>query len=224
MRTKVFQIATLLLATIFSSNAFSQTNSKKMEQFTPQNSAIILIDHQKSTMEWIYSQDKKGLENNLRMLSRLAVDLNVPLLITTTMEDYVGQTFEGIQKAAPIQYSNRVKRGGTINCFLDPNFNQAVKNLGRKKLFIAGLTTDICLFQTVKGAVNNGYEVIVIADASGSMTKMADEVSFDFFRQLGVKVYSSNAVLAELFPDFGTPEGQKAMQISIAEVVSKLGK
>lgn len=224
MTKKVFQFALLLVSTIFSSNVYSQSNSKKMEQFTPQNSAILLVDHQKSTMDWIYSQDKKGVENNLRMLARLGVDLNIPLLITTTMEDYVGATYEGIQQVAPTQYANRVKRGGTINCFLDPNFNQAVKNLGRKKLFIAGLTTDICLLQTVKGALNNGYEVIVIADASGSMTKMADEVSFDYFRQMGVKVYSSNAVLAELYPDFGTPEGQKAMQISIDEVVSKLGK
>jgi nicotinamidase-related amidase len=131
-----------------------------MEQFTPQNSAILLVDHQKSTMDWIYSQDKKGVENNLIMLSRLGVDLNIPLLITTTMEDYVGATYEGIQDVAPKQYANRVKRGGTINCFLDPNFNQAVKHLGRNKLFIAGLTTDICLLQTVKGALNNYYEVI----------------------------------------------------------------
>ena len=202
----------------------NQSNSKKMEQFTPQNSAILLVDHQKSTMEWIYSQDKIAVENNLKMLSRLGVELNTPLLVTTTMEDYVGQTFEGIQKFAPIQYANRVKRGGTINCFLDPIFNQSVKNLERKKLIIAGLTTDICLLQTVKGALAEGYDVIVVSDASGSMTKMADDVSFDFFRQLGVKVYSSNAVLAELFPDFGTTEGQKAMQISIEEVVSKLGK
>lgn len=224
MTKKIYQITMLLVATIFSSNVYSQSNSKKMEQFTPQNSAILLVDHQKSTMEWIYSQDKKGVENNLRMLTRLGNDLKTPLLITTTMEDYVGPTFDGIQKAAPTQYTNRVKRGGTINCFLDPNFNKAVKELGRKKLIIAGLTTDICLLQTVKGAVAEGYEVIVVSDASGSMTKMADEVSFDFFRQIGVKVYSSNAVLAELYPDFGTPDGQKAMQISIDEVVSKLGK
>ena len=224
MKKKVFQVMLILAASILTRNVYSQSISNQMEQFTPQNSAILLVDHQKMTMDWIYSQDKKGVENNLTMLARLGNDLSIPLLITTTMEDYVGPTYEGIQQVAPIAYSNRVKRGGTINCFLDSNFNQAAKNLGRKKLFIGGLTTDICLLQTVKGALNNGFEVIVIADASGSMTKMADEVSFDYFRQIGVKVYSANAVLAELYPDFGTPDGQKAMQISIDEVVSKLGK
>lgn len=56
-----------------------------MEQFTPQNSAILLVDHQTSTMDWIYSQDKKNVENNLRMLARVGAEVNVPLLITTTM-------------------------------------------------------------------------------------------------------------------------------------------
>lgn len=220
-----------IITLLFATTLFAQKNnfdkaqiSKKIEQFTPQNSAIILVDHQKMTMDWIYSQDRKAVENNLRMLARLGVDLNIPLLITTTMEEQVGPTFEGIQQVAPKQYGNRVKRGGTINCFLDPNFSAAVKALGKKKLFIAGLTTDICLLHSVQGAVREGYEVIVVSDASGSMTKMADENSFDYFRQIGVPVYSSNSVLSELYPDFGTPDGQKAMKISLEEVVSKLGK
>lgn len=224
MIKNIFQPLLLITAMLISSPIFSQSNSKKMEQFTPQNSAILLVDHQKMTMDWIYSQDRKGVERNLQMLARLGNDMNIPLLITTTMEDMVGPTFEGIQRVAPQQHANRIKRGGTINCFLDPNFSKAVKALGRKKMFIAGLTTDICLLQTVKGALNEGYEVVVIADASGSMTKMADEVSFDYFRQIGVKVYSANAVLSELYSDFGTPDGQKAMQISMEEVVSKLGQ
>jgi len=220
-----------IVALLFTASAFAQKRNlekeqkpNKLEQFSPQNSAILLIDHQKMTMDWIYSQDRKAVENNLRMIARLGVDLNIPLLITTTMEEQVGPTFEGIQQVAPKHYNNRVKRGGTINCFLDPNFSAAVKALGKKKLFIAGLTTDICLLHTVQGAVREGYEVIVISDASGSMTKMADENSFDYFRQMGVLVYSSNSVLSELYPDFGTPDGQKAMQISLEEVVSKLGK
>jgi len=228
--TKMITLVTNI-AFLFTTSVFAQKNNSdngkmfnKLEQFSPKNSAILLIDHQKMTMDWIYSQDRKAVENNLRMIARLGVDLNIPLLITTTMEEQVGPTFEGIQQVAPKQYDNRVKRGGTINCFLDPNFSAAVKTLGKKKLFIAGLTTDICLLHTVQGAVREGYEVIVISDASGSMTKMADENSFDYFRQMGVLVYSSNSVLSELYPDFGTPDGQKAMQISLEEVVSKLGK
>jgi hypothetical protein len=65
---------------------------------------------------------------------------------------------------------------------------------------------------------------MVVADACGSMTPMADEVSFNYLRQLGVYVVSANSVLSELYSDFGSAEGQKAMQINLEEVVSKLGK
>ena len=193
-------------------------------QFTPENCAILLVDHQKTTMDWIYSQDKKTVENNLRMMARIGAELNVPLLITTTMEEQVGLTFEDIQKLAPTQFANRIKRGGTINCFLDDNFSAAVRNLGKKKLIICGLTTDICLLHTVQGAIRGEYEVMVVADACGSMSQLADDLSFAYLRQFGVSVVSANSVLSELYSDFSSPDGQKAMQINLEEVVSKLGK
>jgi nicotinamidase-related amidase len=223
MMKKVFQVTLFVVAIIGSVACFGQT-AKVPTQFTAQNAAILLVDHQAMTMNWIYSQDKKNVENNLRMLARIGAELKVPLLITTTMEEQVGQTWVDIQKLAPTQYANRIKRGGTINCFIDPNFNAAVKALGKKKLIICGLTTDICLLHTVQGALRNGYEVMVVADACGSMSKLADDLSFDYLRQLGVYVVSANSVLSELYSDFGSPEGQKAMKINLEEVVSKLGK
>ena len=224
MSKKIFQLALLFVATIFTSAVYSQKNIKKSATFTPQNSAILLVDHQKMTMDWIYSQDRKNVENNLRMLSRIGSEVNVPLLITTTMEEQVGLTWEGIQQTAPKQFENRIKRGGTLNCFIDSNFKTAVKNLNKKNLIIGGLTTDICLLHTVTTAIELGYNVIVVADASGSMTKMADETSFDYFRQIGARVLSANATVTELYQDFSTPDGQKVMKINIEEVVSKLGK
>ncbi|WP_051881948.1 isochorismatase family protein [Chryseobacterium soli] len=223
MTKKLFQTALLIVATMISVVSFGQT-SKTSTKFTPQNSAILLIDHQKTTMDWIYSQDKKTVENNLRMLARIGAEVHVPLLITTTMEEQVGLTWEGIQQAAPAQFAARIKRGGTLNCFIDPNFKTAVKNLNRKNLIICGLTTDICLLHTVTSAIELGYNVIVVADASGSMSTMADETSFDYFRQIGATVLSANAAVTELFQDFSTPDGQKVMKINLEEVVSKLGK
>ncbi|MFY7810165.1 MAG: isochorismatase family protein [Flavobacterium sp.] len=224
MSKKNFQLAMLFLASIFTSAIYSQKNMNKTARFTPQNAAILLIDHQKMTMDWIYSQERKNVENNLRMLSWIGSELNVPLLITTPMEEQVGLTWEGIQQTAPKQFENRIKRGGTLNCFIDPNFKTAVKNLNKKNLIICGLTTDICLLHTVTTAIELGYNVIVVADASGSMTKMADETSFDYFRQIGARVLSANATVTELYQDFSTKDGQKVMQINIEEVVSKLGK
>lgn len=212
-----------ILITVFSVCSVSAQKAG-LVSFTPENSAILLVDHQKTTVDWIRSMPREASVANVRMLARIGAELNVPLIITTTMEDYVGKTIQDIQDLAPKQYAARIKRGGTLNCFLDPNYVAAVKATGRKNLIIAGLTTDICLLHTVEGAVRAGYTVIVVGDACGSMTAAADQFTFDYLRSMGVRVLGGNAVLSELYTDFGTDQGKKAMQINLDEIVSKLGK
>ena len=187
------------------------------------NSAILLIDHQDMTVGWIQSQPKDLVVANVRMLARIGSELGVPLLVTSTMEQQIGTNIKDVQETAPAAYAARVKRGGTLNCFLDPAFKSAVAKLGRKSLILAGLTTDICLFHTSVGALKEGYEVSIVADACGSMSALADSVTFDRMRGLGMTVTAGNQVLTELFTDFGTAEGQKAMKINLEEIVSKQG-
>ncbi|MCX6046602.1 MAG: isochorismatase family protein [Chloroflexi bacterium] len=193
-----------------------------MEKFTPQNAAILLIDHQDMTVSWIKSLPKEVVIANVRMLARLGAELNIPHLVTSTMEDNIGTNIQDIQATAPTAYAQRIKRGGTLNCFLDENFRAAVKALGRKNLIMAGLTTDICLYHSAVGANEEGYTVQVVADACGSMSALADQLTYDRLRQAGVVITGGNQVLTELYQDFGTEAGQQAMQINLQEIVSKL--
>ena len=205
--------------------AMAETDPETAGAATFRNdAAILLIDHQDMTVSWIRSQPQDMVIANVRMLARLGEEMNIPLLVTSTMEDNIGTNIKDIQETAPKAYAARIKRGGTLNCFLDPAFAAAVAALGRKTLIMAGLTTDICLFHTAMGAMEAGYTVLVVADACGSMTAMADEVTFDRLRGAGAVVTVANQALTELFTDFGTAEGQVAMNINLQEVVSKLGK
>ncbi len=190
--------------------------------FTPDNAAIVLIDHQDMTVSWIYSQPQATTVNNVRMLARVGAELGVPHMVTSTMEDAIGTNIKDIQELAPDAYAARIKRGGTLNAFLDPAFVEAVKGLGRSNLILAGLTTDICLFHTSRGAIEAGYEVQVVADACGSSSVSSDQNTFERLRALGVTITGGNQILSELFTDFGTPVGQKAQQINMDEIVSKM--
>ena len=190
--------------------------------FTADNAAIVLIDHQDLTVSWIYSQPQATTVNNVRMLARVGAELGVPHMVTSTMEDAIGTNIKDVQELAPDAYAARVKRGGTLNAFLDAAFVEAVKGLGRSNLILAGLTTDICLFHTARGAVEAGYEVQVVADACGSSSVSSDQNTFDRLRALGVTVTGGNQILSELFTDFGTPLGQKAQKINMDEIVSKM--
>ena len=189
--------------------------------FSPDTAAILLIDHQDMTVGWINSQPKETCVNNVRMLARVGAELGVPLLVTSTMEDQIGTNIKDVQELAPDAYANRIKRGGTLNTFLDPSFVAAVKSLGRDRLILAGLTTDICLFHSAVGAIDAGYEVQVVADACGSSSTLADAVTFDRLRSLGAVVTDGNQILSELYTDFGTPQGQQAQQINLEEIIQR---
>ena len=189
--------------------------------YTPQDSAILLIDHQDMTVGWINSQPRETCINNVRMLARIGEELGVPLLVTSTMEDQIGTNIKDIQELAPAAYARRIKRGGTLNTFLDPSFVDAVHGLGRQKLILAGLTTDICLFHSAVGALQAGYDIQVVGDACGSSSQLADNLTFSRLRSLSAIITDGNQILSELYTDFGTAQGQKAQQINLEEIIQR---
>jgi len=190
--------------------------------FTPADTAIVLVDHQPGVLAMVGSVPAAVVTSNAATLARLGEETEVPLLITSTRETiaFLGTNLAGIQTAAPTAYENRVRRGGTLNAFDDPAFVAAVKALNRPNLVIAGLLTDVCLFHSVVSAVDAGYRVLVVADASGTTTTLGDAVSYDRLRSLGAEVATTYGILFELFSDLSTPEGQQAEAIAAGSLVA----
>ena len=195
-----------------------------METFTTADSVIILVDHQTTTLDWVKSLPKETVVASCRVMAKMAQTYAMPLVLTTTMEEYVGPTVDDIRTAAQEAFDQRFKRGGQLNCWDDPALQEHVKGLGRPNVILAGLTTDICLFWAAMGALDLGYKVMVVADGCGTMTPLGDQMTFDRLRTAGVTVTVTNQFVTELVNNFGTPEGQKAQQIMSDEIISKLGK
>ena len=181
-------------------------------QITPSDTAIVLVDHQPGVASWTHSLPVEQMAANAAILARLGERMHLPLIITSTREDegFLGTTIQEIQDAAPTAYANRVRRGGTLDAFGDPAFVAAVKSLGRPNLVIAGLTSDVCLANTALSAVEAGYHVHAVADASASTSELADTVTYDRLRDRGVTVSSAMGTWSELYPDVSTPEGQRS--------------
>jgi nicotinamidase-related amidase len=199
------------------------SNQSVPPRFTPQDSIILLVDHQTGTLSWIKSLPAATVIAGCRVLARMAVTYDIPLVLTTTMEDYVGPTIPDIQEVAADAFAKRFKRGGQLSCWDDPALKSSIQALGRKNLILAGLTTDICLYWAARDAVSLGYQVMVVADACGTMTTLGDELTYATLRSIGVRVTVVNTAVTELVNNFGTPEGQKAQKIMSDEIISKLG-
>ena len=190
--------------------------SEQSNTYTPDNSAIVLIDHQPGVAAMVKSVPAEALAANTAILARLGEQLEIPLLITSTREtlEFLGTTLEEIQQAAPDAYENRVRRDGTLNAFHDPAFVDRVRALNRPNLIVAGILTDVCLWHSAVTARESGYNVHVVADASGTTSELADMVTYDRMRERGITVGTTYGTLFDLFPDLSTPEGQRAEAVA----------
>lgn len=137
--------------------------------FTPENAAMLLIDHQLGTMGWTHSHDINLVKVNALKLARIAKALDMPVVLTASMEDQVqGPLMPELKEILPEAFARRIKRPGIVNAMHHDGFNEAVKDTGRKKMFVAGITTEICVVFPVLQMLDEGYEVQVSADASAS--------------------------------------------------------
>ena len=182
--------------------------------FNPENSAILLIDHQVGTMGWTHSHDINLVKQNAIKLAKIAAALNLPVVLTSSMEENVqGPLIPELEEILPEAFAARIKRPGIVNAMHHDGFNKAVKALGRKKLFVAGVTTEICVTFPVLQMLDEGYEVQVSADASASYTRYGDELALARMRSEGAIITTVDQIISELAIDWTSPNGQKLMGI-----------
>jgi nicotinamidase-related amidase len=102
----------------------------------------------------------------------------MPIVMMASMEDHVqGPLAPALQQVARDAYAARIKRLGIVNAWADPDFKAAVVATGRRQLVMAGVTTDICLVFPTISAVNDGYEVEAVLDASGSSFELQEDMA-----------------------------------------------
>jgi len=185
----------------------------KFERFTPSDAALLLIDHQVGTMGWVKSIPFDELKRNALMLAKSAKILRMPVVLTSSMEEYAqGPLLSELAEILPAEYETRVKRLGIVNAMDDAAFAAAVTKTGRRKLILAGVTNDVCTVYPALTLVSQGYEVQVVADAGGSPSRMADDIALRRMEKAGVVLTSTNQLIAELVGTWATPEGGQIVQ------------
>jgi nicotinamidase-related amidase len=195
---------------------------KMSGQFTPDNSALVLIDHQVGTLQFVYTMSPDESLRNAVMLAKAAKAYGMPVVLTTSQEDHIqGPTAPALQQALPEAYNNRVKRAGIVNAWADPNFSAAVRATARKKLIMAAVTTDICLIFPAISAVQEGFDVLAVLDASGSSYEVQETLARQRMECAGVALTTTNTVIAELVQNWSTPQGSEITPLT-QKVISSL--
>ncbi len=196
------------------------------ERFNAENATMLLIDHQVGTAGWMHSGSREDMKRNTLALAKAASATGMPVVLTSSQEDQTdvqGPLFPELQEILPDAYAVRIKRGGTVDSMADPNFAAAVQATGRKKLIMAGLLTEVCVLYPALSAVEEGYEVQVIADASGSGTKAGDDFAVARMRHAGVHVASTIQILSEMVDDWSKGPGPVILGV-LGEIYAAIGE
>ncbi len=187
-----------------------------MKTFNISNTTFVLIDHQVGTNTWASTTELALLERNVIILARFAAGTGIPVVLTSSQETNThaqGPLMPELQQVLPQAFEARIRREGLVNAWADKHFADAVRSAGNNNLVIAGVTTDVCVVAPSISAVEEGFDVQVVCDASGSSNQIAEEMAWRRMERGGVRLTSTNAIIAELVGDWGSAAGAIAFPL-----------
>lgn len=185
-----------------------QNGHDRQSLLTPDNCVLILIDHLRKTA-FIQNENNPTLTNNIVGLAKAAKLFDIPVIITDVHKqihkDDSAEIHRHLQNATEIDRS-------CINCWDDGNIIRAIETSGRRKLLMAGHLMEVSLVFPALCALEDGYEVYVVEDASAGMTVHSHEVAMERMIQAGVVPVTWAQVMCELQEGNSLPDTAVAVE------------
>ncbi len=164
------------------------------------NACVVVIDVQEklTPVMWNWAP----VEKYCRAMILAAREMGLPVLATEQYPKGLGATVTSIREAlgsAPLVKMH-------FSCGADPEFTKALAATGKKQVIVVGMETHVCVFQTVRDLLDQGYQVFVCADAVTSRMEEHRRVALEQMRDLGAAITSAETAIFDLLHVCGTPE------------------
>ena len=172
-----------------------------MSRLNREDAAMLLIDHQVGLLSLVRDFTPAEFKNNVMAVADTAKHFNLPTVLTTSFEQGPnGVLLPEIRRMFP--NAPFIPRPGQINAWDNEDFVKAVKAPGRKQLVIAGIVTEVCVAFPALSALNEGFEVFVVVDASGTFNKTTRNAAIARMQQAGAQMITWFAMASELQRDW----------------------
>lgn len=163
--------------------------------------AVLLVDHQTGLLSLVRDIDPDKFKNNVLALADAAKYFNLPTILTTSFEDGPnGPLVPELKELFP--KAPYIPRPGQINAWDNADFVKAVKDTGRKQLIIAGVVTEVCVAFPALSAIEEGFEVFVVTDASGTFNEITRDAAWSRMVAAGAQLMSWFGLACELHRDW----------------------
>jgi nicotinamidase-related amidase len=171
---------------------------------TPADHTLIMIDFQSQMAFATHSIDAVTLRNNAALVAHAAAGFKVSTILTTVAEkSFSGPMFEEITAAFP---GERLLDRTSMNTWEDEAVIKEVNRIGKPRLVFSGLWTSVCIVGPVLSAIDQGFDVYVIADACGDVSAEAHQRAMERMIQAGAQPMTALQYLLELQRDWARGE------------------
>lgn len=167
---------------------------------TPKDHTLVMIDFQSQMAFATHSIDAVNLRNNAALVANAAAGFGVSTILTTVAEkSFSGPMFSEITDAFPGQ---KMLDRTSMNTWEDAAVIDRINEIGKKRIVLSGLWTGVCIVGPALSAIDQGFEVYVIADACGDVSTEAHDRAMDRMVQAGAQPMTSLQYLLELQRDW----------------------
>ncbi|MDV2116509.1 isochorismate family cysteine hydrolase YcaC [Alcaligenes faecalis] len=174
------------------------TSYKRLDK---DQAAVLLVDHQTGLLSLVRDIDPDKFKNNVLALADLAKYFNLPTILTTSFEEGPnGPLVPELKEAFPD--APYIARPGQINAWDNEDFVKAIKATGKKQLIIAGVVTEVCVAFPALSALEAGFDVFVVTDASGTFNELTRHSAWDRMSGAGAQLMTWFGVACELHRDW----------------------
>jgi nicotinamidase-related amidase len=179
----------------------TDASTRSRRRLSAADAAVLLIDHQAGLLSLVQDYSPDEFRNNVLALADTAKHFDLPTILTTSFEAGPnGVLIPELKTAFPD--APFIPRPGQINAWDNEDFVAAVKATGRRQLIMAGVVTDVCVAFPALCAPEEGYEVFVVVDASGTFNKSVRDAALMRMSQAGAVMVNWFAVACELARDW----------------------
>ena len=177
------------------------TNSFQYRRLNKDDAVVLMVDHQAGLVSLVQDYSPNEFKNNVLALADVAKFFDLPTILTTSFESGPnGPIVPELKELFPD--APYIARPGQINAWDNEDFVNAVKATGKSQLIIAGVVTDVCVTFLALSALEAGYEVFVVTDASGTFDEAIRAAAWERMSQAGIQLVNWFAVACELHRDW----------------------
>lgn len=189
----------LLLVTSIAEGQNQYTEKLNKEEVT-----LVMVDFLEGFVPGIRTIDKNLFYANAEALAKVGSIFKLPTIMLGDEGGFRGNFFPEVKKNLPnAKYIER----HAVSAWDEPMFQEEIKRMGNKKIVLGGISIDICTAQLTLDLLNNGYQVYVVVDASGSDTNINEMAAMLRLTQAGAVMINWGTLASELMKDWATPEG-----------------